>query len=432
MLSPEQFAKTPRIIGLEMEYSPRINHHILVEAGLCDTSTQFISNGGRLYEDIGGIVEFATPESLGPREAVLYDRAGELLVKNLVGNIALNKRVIESDSKVESIDVRVAPLKTAGHHENYLAHRKTNAEKINRGLLIHCASRVVINGAGAVLRDGNNAPFFSIAQKVWGLQHEIINGTTNSHKGIVNTRDEAHAAKGYRRVHNTSGDPNMSDFAAWLTVASTSLCLRLVEAGVALDHLLPMDPLFAMHQWSKDTDLKQTTELANGKMVTAVNIQESLATLAQKLSQEVQLPDEELLAIDAWLETCDSLNHNPRALVGKLDWITKKHILQRKLGDYKPTPDNLVRAINIDLDYDTLGDGYGEFCRDRGVLETFFTREEVEHASTTPPNTRAAKRVEMQNKFKHPRVNWSEVATRNTVYQMLDPYDPKGVEKVSS
>lgn len=422
MLSPAEFARTPRIIGTETEYSHLANDAALKKMGVAPSlNDQFKPNGARLYKDVADIVEYATPECLGPREAVLYERAGEVAVWQL-DKSEVHKRLIAAGAQTIT---RPLP-RTAGHHENYASLRfiddeEVTIEQVAAAMVAHCTSRIAFNGAGLVATSTSGKHFFSIGQKVWGIGQVTHSGTTNATKPIFNTKDEPHSrVSEYRRVHVVPGDANMCDYASWLTLATTSLVLRLVEAGEDLSHLVPVRPIVAMRDWSINPLSSYRTE--SGSSMNALDVQESVATLVEKLGEDVELPEDEVEAIHEWRTTCDQLRNNPDELIGKVDWVTKRELIRRKLGTDIITPDTLGAAISIDLAYDNLDTGYAERLRRNGGIVTFFTQHEIERAMVTPPNTRAKQRSDLVEELKPEKVNWAGVQKNGKLYQLDDPY----------
>src|SRR5262249_50039877 len=79
----------------------------------------YLENGARLYLDYGGHPEHATAECHTPRQAALYDKAGEVLLRlaaerAMVRNPALSVRVIKNN--LDPID---PDNTTYGTHESY-------------------------------------------------------------------------------------------------------------------------------------------------------------------------------------------------------------------------------------------------------------------------------------------------------------------------
>ncbi len=68
-MTNEEFARTPRIIGTEMEYANDTKEHArskLRTVSGVSRQGQFLSNGARNYYDVNSVLEYATPECLGP------------------------------------------------------------------------------------------------------------------------------------------------------------------------------------------------------------------------------------------------------------------------------------------------------------------------------------------------------------------------------
>ena len=77
-------------------------------------------------------------------------------------------------------------------------------------------SRPVICGAGHVVpswlrqRAGRDGGWYGVSQRARHLD-AIVSETTTQKRGLVNTRDEAHADRNrYRRLHLICGDANMA------------------------------------------------------------------------------------------------------------------------------------------------------------------------------------------------------------------------------
>ena len=77
------------------------------------TPDKILPNGARFYEDMGH-PEYSTPETSNPRDLVIVDKAGELIVQESAENT--NKKITiyknNSDGKGNSY----------GCHENYMGH----------------------------------------------------------------------------------------------------------------------------------------------------------------------------------------------------------------------------------------------------------------------------------------------------------------------
>src|SRR6187200_1537599 len=105
-----------------------------------------LTNGARLYVDHAH-PEYSTPEVTNPRDAVLWDKAGELIARRageLASAIPGAPRMLlyknNTDNKGASY----------GSHENYLMSRATPFNDIVRHLVPFFVSRQVVCGSGRV------------------------------------------------------------------------------------------------------------------------------------------------------------------------------------------------------------------------------------------------------------------------------------------
>src|ERR1700710_2758243 len=106
-----------------------------------------LPNGARLYVDHAH-PEYSSPEVTNPRDAVRWDKAGELVMLESVRrlptmpgvNAAINLYKNNTDNKGASY----------GAHENYLMTRSTPFNSIVRHLVPFFVSRQVVTGAGRV------------------------------------------------------------------------------------------------------------------------------------------------------------------------------------------------------------------------------------------------------------------------------------------
>ena len=101
-----------------------------------------------------------------------------------------------------------------------------------------------------------------------------MSSATTRSRPIINTRDEPHAdAEKYRRLHVIVGDSNMSETTTLLKVGSADLVLRMIEAGVVMRDMAMENPIRAIREISHDMTGRKTVRLANGRELSALQIQ---------------------------------------------------------------------------------------------------------------------------------------------------------------
>src|SRR3954471_22728523 len=229
-----------------------------------------LTNGARLYVDHAH-PEYSSPEVTTPLDAVLWDKAGELVMLDaarragqLPGGTPIVLYKNNTDNKGASY----------GAHENYLMRRSTPFGDIVRHLTPFFVSRQVGCGAGRVGQgqDGRDDDF-QVSQRADYFEVEVGLETTLK-RPIINTRDEPHADPDrYRRLHVIIGDANLSEISSYLKVGTTSLVLAMIEDGWLTDDLGVDGPVAALRAVSHDPSLKQTVTLHDGRTLTGVQLQ---------------------------------------------------------------------------------------------------------------------------------------------------------------
>src|SRR3984957_18467540 len=237
------------------------------------SSNVFLENGARLYLDVGSHPEYATPECDSIADLVAHDKAGERILDHLVtgaearlreegirGGIYLFKN--NTDSAGNSY----------GCHENYLTSRRDDFAHYTEILIPFLVSRQIFAGAGKVLQTARGA-VYCLSQRAEHIWEGVSSATTRS-RPIINTRDEPHAdAERFRRLHVIVGDSNMSETTMLLKVGATDLVLRMVEAGVVLRDMTLDNPIRAIREVSHDMTGRSRVRLANGREMSALEIQ---------------------------------------------------------------------------------------------------------------------------------------------------------------
>lgn len=359
-----------------------------------------LTNGARFYVDHAH-PEYSSPEVLSARDAVLYDRAGELIATQAALMASQMPGAHEIRLYKNNTDGKGASY---GTHENYLMSRATPFGSIVAGLIPFFVTRQVITGAGRVGRgqDGRHQGF-QLSQRADFFEVEVGLETTLK-RPIINTRDEPHADPSrYRRLHVIVGDANFAEIATYLKVGTTSLVLTLVEAEVDLSDLALRNPVSAMHAVSHDPTLDHKLELADGRRMTALELQ---ATYAERVSNYleqdvVELDAETVDILTRWVDVLDRLGRDPMLCARELDWVAKLQILEGyRRRDNLPWTD--PRLALVDLQYADLtpGKGLARRLEASGRLERITSDKEVARAVDEPPiDTRAWFRGECIRRF---------------------------------
>lgn len=361
------------------------------------SSNVFLVNGARLYLDVGSHPEYATPECDSVRELVACDKAGERILQDLA--VGAEER-LEEEGIRGTVYLFKNNTDSAGNsygcHENYLTKRSEELDHYSEVLIPFLISRQIYAGAGKILQTSRGA-VFTISQRAEHIWEGVSSATTRS-RPIINTRDEPHAdAEQYRRLHVIVGDSNMSEAATFLKVGATGLLLRMLEEpNVVLRDMTLENPIRAIREISHDPTCRQRVRLANGREVTALDIQSEYLERALRFAETRGLSPEEKEALDAWEHAITTIEADPLGLDRTCDWVIKYTLIERyreRHGFSLSDP----RLALLDLQYHDICPDRGVFNRLQraGAVDRICTDDEIEHAvHEAPQSTRARLRSE--------------------------------------
>ncbi|SHF48232.1 proteasome accessory factor A [Jatrophihabitans endophyticus] len=369
------------------------------DAGMANV---ILPNGARLYVDHAH-PEYSSPEVTNPLDAVRWDKAGELVMLEAVRrlptlpgvNPVINLYKNNTDNKGASY----------GAHENYLCRRETPFAALVRHLVPFFVTRQVMCGAGRVGRgqDGRTSGF-QIAQRADFFEVEVGLETTLK-RPIVNTRDEPHAdADRYRRLHVIIGDANMSEISTLLKVGTTALVLDMIEAGYLPDDLAISQPVRELHAVSHDPSLRHAITLADGRTITALDLQGEYLDRARKFVDDRQGDDADPQTRDVlerWESVLARLATDAMQLARELDWVAKLRLLEG-YRDRDHLDWDAPQLQLVDLQYSDVRPEKGLYHRlvGRGAFETLLPAGAAAAAVTeAPEDTRAYFRGECLRRY---------------------------------
>lgn len=295
-----------------------------------------LPNGSRFYVDHSH-PEYSTPESPDPRVVVALDRAGAEIMRscaqavNRLNPLAPAIRLYKNNSDHLG--------NSYGCHENYLLEART-FKKLFDGktnllvayLVPFLVSRIVFTGAGKVGAENGTEPVdYQLSQRA-DFFEEVMGLQTTYRRPIVNTRDEPHAdPTRFRRLHVIAGDANMCPYACWLKVGTMQIMLRMLEDRALGESFSLADPVSAIQQISHDQTCTRQVQLEDGRNLMAIEIQLTFLEHAQRYFEQHAQTEAEKEVMQAWKETLLGLRQEPLQLLGKLDWITKRQVIDELL-----------------------------------------------------------------------------------------------------
>lgn len=351
-----------------------------------------LTNGARYYVDHAH-PEVSTPECRTASEAVLFDRAGEEIIRQ---SMLAAKRVLPEGAELVAYKNNSdGKGNSYGCHENYLVSRSVPFGELAALITTHFVTRQIYCGAGKVGSEFEGMPqssvHYQLSQRADFFEEEIGLETTLK-RPIVNTRDEPHCdATKYRRLHVIVGDANMSEVATFLKLGTTAILLAMIEDKQFEDDLVLATPVSAIRQVSHDPTLRQRILLDSGKTYTALNLQEILCERAEKYADRFGLEsvgeEDGKLILRRWREALEGLRQDPSTMNHVIDWVAKKRIVDG-IAERHQLRASDPRLKAIDLQYHDMR---VEKCLAlRAGLETMTNFEDVLRATTTPPETTRA------------------------------------------
>lgn len=360
-----------------------------------------LANGARLYVDHAH-PEYSSPETANPREAVLWDRAGEVVAREAMDILSQSGRdfVVYKNN----VDGKGAAY---GSHENYLVRRDVEFIDIIRYLTPFFVTRPIFCGAGRIgIGQRSEVPGFQISQRADYVENDIGLETTFN-RPIINTRDEPHAdSNQWRRLHVIGGDANLFDVSNLLKVGTTSLVLWLLETGevpLDFDAIQLEDPVTATWEVSHDPSLTVGLEMHDGSTKTAIEIQRVYYSVVrdalERRGGEWDFDTEEIMR--RWDEVLTSLSSDMTQAARSVEWVAKYQLLEgmRRRGNLSWDNDKL-RALDLQWHDLRAGRSIVQRLDAAGQVERIFTEAEVDYAVThAPESTRAYLRGALISRF---------------------------------
>ncbi len=317
-----------QLIGLVLQGARRYRHL----PGSEDSAGLFLENGGRLYAEINGHPEYATPECRSPQEIAVYDRVGERLLAQVAERVRA-----DSGSKIELTltKTNLCPLLpdtvTHGNHESYTCW--TALDEAADYLIPHLVTRLPYAGSGC-LSGAQQGMGFELSQRARHLIRPTGASTTGD-RGIFCTRvryERDQSSTGWTRAHLIGKDSQRAPLGTYLTFGTTGLIFWVLNNGGRVGMGMKLrDPVESLRTVSQDPSLEKPLQLADGRSMTPVEIQRNYLDDCRAFGQHNELPDWAPALLEQWQQTLEVLADNPLDLAGKLDAYTKLWMYHHQL-----------------------------------------------------------------------------------------------------
>ncbi|MEA1902747.1 MAG: Pup--protein ligase [Actinomycetota bacterium] len=356
------------------------------------SSNVFLENGARLYLDVGSHPEYATPECDDLEDVVAHDKAGERILEGLVRGA--EERLEEEGIKGE-IYVFKNNTDSAGNsygcHENFLVSRHKDFHRTVDVLIPFLVTRQIFLGAGKLTQTPRGTAF-AISQRADHIWEGVSSATTRS-RPIINTRDEPHAdAERYRRLHVIAGDSNMSEYATFVKMGTMAALLQMIERDIVFRDLTLENPIRAIREISHDMSCSRKIKLANGRELSALDIQWEYLDRAMRFARSPGFPPEVQRAVDRWEHLLTGLEKDPMTLDREVDWVMKYRLLER-YAESRGIPMSDPKLSMMDLAYHDVDRTRGLFylLQNKDLAERVVTDEKIATAVMHPPQTTRAR-----------------------------------------
>ena len=259
-------------------------------------------------------------------------------------------------------------------------------------LIPFLVSRQIYAGAGKMLQTARGARY-CLSQRAEHIWEGVSSATTRS-RPIINTRDEPHAnAELFRRLHVIVGDSNMSEYATFLKMGACSILLQMLEEpSVVLRDMTLENPIRAIREISHDQTCRRRVRLANGRMLSALDIQREYFERAQDFSTRFDLGVGQKRALQMWEHCLDGIEKDPMSLGRECDWVIKLKLIEAYRERHGLSMEDPRLAL-LDLKYHDVSRRRGIFYKmqERDLVESICVESDVIEAMERPPQTTRAR-----------------------------------------
>lgn len=297
---------------------------------------------------------------------------------------------------------------------------------VRRGIEAFLLSRSVVTGAGTLERDGR----FGLSEKGPSIRHRMRWTIRPVDRPVFDTgnlmKDLCAATflqRGrFRRLYRSRqrmqlglSDSNVAQVAEYLKIGTTALMVDLAERGELDDAPRLERPIRALHTLVADPSLQAKVPVRGGNDMTALELQRwYLDRASEVLRRDKTIPMEAREILRLWREALDALAVDPGRLIGRIDWVTKRYLIEQA-----DQADPAARK-KIDLKYHELGCGYLASLEKEGLAPVLVGEDEVDRAIREPPSDTPAKmrgRLVRSIEFSghRMRVDWDSVRVGGAV-----------------
>ena len=475
-----------KIRGIEQEYpvsaKANLNPSLLVNAAIrglkrrgfsqdvvWDTATEisqevhesriassYGNNGCRIYNDMGHL-EISTPSYNNPIDAMAYEKASEIyaLVGAKEASLALKKEVLVHKNNVANIALEKGVWKgkrvktiTYATHGNIITLRDAckDWKRVERALMPWVITRIIFTGSGDVVSGefiGQEGVKFVISPRAMFVTQKSSLSTTVD-RGILNTRDQPHAARRYWRLHDIHYEGLRCEYSIFLRDIAQALVICAFEAGFLDDAPEIEDPVKTFKTISTDTqECEWKIKLKSGEITDAVSILKFYLDAMEKVSTEYGgdkwekrglkclsrlLEKFEARCMEDYVDGIDwvtklalLVNYEPKSASEGISICNQYALLDENLGFYLKTKDDEVKGASLFNPKESLV--FAE--RELPGVDRHSYSARVRHALfNAPEQTREFFKTEMMKRYRaHVRsLSWSTMVLNEAKILLDEPF----------
>jgi proteasome accessory factor A len=290
-----------------------------------------------------------------------------------------------------------------------------------RAMTAFLVSRPILCGAGSLLDDGS----FVLSEKGPAIKRLVRSSVDHDNRPIFDPANFFKNLMGFaearpkevlrlfprtQRMQLGLSDSNLAQAAEYLKVGTTWLVVQMAEAGFLKDAPRLRNPIGALHALIRDPTLKAKALLKNGAEKDAIALQRYYLGRAKEWSAQNEVTGMQTAhIIKVWEWALENLATDPTPLIGHLDWVTKRFVLDR-------AGEGLDQAARkkIDLSYHELGTGLFAQLESMGLTAAVVEDAQVNMAiHTAPPDSPAHYRgkliAELARDNVDAKVTWDQI-----------------------
>jgi proteasome accessory factor A len=184
----------------------------------------------------------------------------------------------------------------------------------------------------------------------------------------------------------------MSEYATYAKVGTTLAILQMLEDGAVFRDLTLENPIKAIREISHDTTCRRPVKLANGRELSALDMQWEYLDRVLRYERASGFPPEVARAVRMWEDLLTGLEKDPLSLDRTVDWVIKYHLVERYRERWD-LPLGHPRIAMVDLSYHHVHPERGLYhlLERKGMVDRVVDDDRIRRATSVPPQTTRAK-----------------------------------------